>query len=276
MGDWDTMLRAMQSAHVLSLAHPLGVGETRAAISPPFMHALLSPLGTTAGNLPGQPPDVHGSTDAISLGSHTGTHVDGLAHISFERRLFDGTSIDDPGVQDPAHGIRMRSMENFRPLLTRGVLLDFARWLEVERVPGDFVITPERFDGCAADQGVEIRAGDTVLLRTGYDTVYDNPDVFLGAPMPGPDTATAKLLVDRGVVATGSDTMPYEAVPSLDPLGVHAELIPKGGVFVLEMLDLRALAIRQPRQFLFVMAPLPIKGGTGSPVNPLAVIPATD
>ncbi|RSM40359.1 cyclase family protein [Amycolatopsis balhimycina DSM 5908] len=274
MGDQVAVLNGLLQAEVVSLAHPLRVGEARAALSPPYMHALLSPLGTTAGNLPGQSPEIHGATDAISLGAHTGTHVDGLAHVSYRRKLLDGTRIDDPGVQDAAHGIRMRTMENLRPVVSRGVLLDFARWLDVERIPGDYVITPDRLDACAADQGVQIRSGDTVLLRTGYDSIYHDADTFLEAPMPGPDTATAKALTARGIVATGSDTMPYEAVPSPDPLGVHAELIPKAGVFILEMLDLRALSERRPAEFLFVMAPLMISGGTGSPVNPLALIPA--
>ena len=162
--------------------------------------------------------------------------------------------------------------ENFRPIVTRGILLDFARYLGVDRVPGDYIITPAELATCAASQDVTICSGDAVLFRMGYDSVYRNPDEFLRMPIPGPDPDTARELVRAGVVATGSDTMPYEAAPGAEPMQVHAELIPKAGVFIFEMLDLRELSQQDAREFLFVALPLRIEGGTGSPINPVALV----
>jgi kynurenine formamidase len=218
-------------------------------------------------------PDIFGASDMIALGCHTGTHMDSLGHVSYQGKLFDGTPTDGPGVQDDFRGIVMNTMENFRPIVARGVLLDFARYLGVDRAPQDYVITPAELEGCAEAQNVHFASGDVVLFRMGYDTIYRDPDTYLQMPIPGPDPATARELVKAGVVATGSDTMPYEAAPGDEPMQVHAELIPKAGVFIFEMLDLRELSEESPREFLFVALPLRIAGGTGSPINPVALLP---
>jgi kynurenine formamidase len=258
---------------VIQLGHALRPGQTRNGTAPPYSHAMTNGFGEPIGAVPGQSPDIQGVSDMISLGCHTGTHMDSLAHVSYNGLLFDGTKTSDPGVEDYFRGVVMKdTAENFRPIVTRGILLDFARYLGVDRVPGDYIITPAELATCAASQDVTICSGDAVLFRMGYDSVYRNPDEFLRMPIPGPDPDTARELVRAGVVATGSDTMPYEAAPGAEPMQVHAELIPKAGVFIFEMLDLRELSQQDAREFLFVALPLRIEGGTGSPINPVALV----
>lgn len=264
----------LTSARVIQLSHEIQPGQTANAVAPPFAHALTCHFEHHHGQIPGQSPDIAGVSDMVSLGCHTGTHIDSLAHISFEGRLYDGTPLSDEGVQDDFYGIRMKTMENFRPIVSRGVLLDYTKFLGVERVPGDYVVTPENMAACAKAQGAEFGKGDSVLFRMGYDAVYRDPNVFLKMPMPGPGPEAARALVAAGVVSTGSDTMPYEAAPGDDPLLVHAELIPKGGVFIFEMLDLQELSASGVHDFLFIALPLRIQGGTGSPINPIAILPA--
>ena len=265
-------IRTMTQARIIQLGHPLRAGMTANGVAAPFAHALSCHFEHHSAQIPGQDPDICGVSDMMAIGCHTGTHIDSLAHISFEGKLFDGTPIDGPGVQDDFYGIRMASMENFRPIVSRGLLLDFTRFLGVDIVPRDYVVTPERLAACAATQGVTIGRGDSVLFRMGFDTRYNDRDFFLKMPLPGPDPACARALVAAGVVSTGSDTMPYEAAPGDEPLLVHAELIPKAGVFIFEMLDLRELAATGVHEFLFVALPLRIDGGTGSPINPVALI----
>ena len=260
------------SARIIQLGHELQPGMTANGPAAPFCHALSSHFEHHHGQIPGQSPDIAGVSDMFALGCHTGTHIDSLAHISFEGKLFDGTPVNADGVQDDFRGIRMKTMENFRPIVARGVLLDFTKFLGVERVPNNYVVTPELLQECAKAQGATYGRGDVVLLRMGFDNIYRNVNAFLKMPLPGPDPAAARALVAAGVVATGSDTMPYEAAPGDEPLLVHAELIPKGGVFIMEMLDLRELAASGVHEFLFVALPLRIQGGTGSPINPIAVL----
>lgn len=266
------LIDALAQSRVVQLGHELRAGMTANGVAPPFCHALTSHFEHATAQVPGQSPDICGASDMLALGCHTGTHMDSLAHISFEGKLYDGTPIDGEGVQDDFYGIRMKSVEAFRPLACRGVLLDFARFKGVDRVARDYVITPAELNACCEAQGVEIRRGDAVLIRTGFDTVYDQRDEFLTMPLPGPDPDTAIALVEAGICATGSDTMAYEAAPGDEPLRVHAELIPKGGVFIFEMLDMRELTEAGVSEFGFIALPLRISGGTGSPINPVALL----
>jgi kynurenine formamidase len=266
-----SLVDAANGARIVQLGHVLEPGQTRNGTAPPFSHTLTNRFGDRAGSMPGMSPDIFGVSDMIALGCHTGTHMDSLGHVSYKGKLFDGTPTDGPGVQDDFRGIVMNTMESFRPIVARGVLLDFARYLGVDRAPQDYVITPAELAACADAQHVHFGSGDVVLFRMGYDSIYRDPDTYLHMPIPGPDPATARELVKAGVVATGSDTMPYEAAPGDEPMQVHAELIPKAGVFIFEMLDLRELSEESAREFLFVALPLRISGGTGSPINPVAI-----
>lgn len=225
--------------------------------------------------LPGQFAGVTSATETIFMSTHSGTHMDSLAHIGFEGRLFDGTRVDEPGVQEITRGVRLRTRENFSPIVSRGILLDFPALLGVERVPQDYIITPTELDRALQANDLDIRAGDTVLLRTGWDTITHDNDEYNRMPIPGPDGDTARRLVEARIVATGADTMPYENAPGARPLEVHVELIPKAGIFIFEMMDLRELAATGIREFLFIAAPLRIAGATGSPINPLAILPTS-
>jgi kynurenine formamidase len=267
------LIEAATAARVVQLGHTLEPGQTRNAPAPPYSHALTNRFADDlAAVVPGGSSDIRGVSDMISLGCHTGTHMDSLGHVSYQNRLFDGTDVTAPGVVDDFRGITMDTMENFRPLVARGVLLDFARYLGVDRVPQGYEVTPAELHACMEAQGVTFGKGDVVLFRMGYDNVYRDADTFLKMPIPGPDPDTARELVAAGIVATGSDTMPYESAPGAEPMQVHAELIPKAGVFIFEMLDLRELADTGAGEFLFVALPLRIAGGTGSPINPIALV----
>jgi len=271
--DPAALIHAAATARVVQLGHVLRPGQTRNGTAPPYSHTLTNDFDQEIGAVPGQSPAIRGVSDMISLGCHTGTHMDSLAHVSYDGLLFDGTPTGDEGVTDYFRGVMMKKTEeNFRPIVARGVLLDFARYLGVDRAPQDYVITPAELAACAASQDVTFAAGDVVLFRMGYDTVYRDTDEFLRMPIPGPDPDTARELVSAGIVATGADTMPYEAAPGAEPMQVHAELIPKAGVFIFEMLDLRELSQQAAREFLFLAFPLRIEGGTGSPINPVALV----
>jgi kynurenine formamidase len=124
---------------------------------------------------------------------------------------------------------------------------------------------------------VEIGPGDAVLTRTGWlDVFWEDPDRFRG-PEPGIGLEAANLIGDRGAAIVAADNYGVEVGPS-DPDGgglaspVHGELLRNRGIPMLELLDLRELAAAQAPVFLFVMAPLRITGGVGSPLTPLAVI----
>ncbi len=264
------VLAHIAGARVIQLGQLIDRSATKWSAVPDFEQRLYGLHDPAAPQPEGQYPGVTGASDMIHMSTHSGTHMDGLSHVAVDGVLHDGTRIDHPGVQDERGGVRLSTRENFSPIVSRGVLLDVAAFLGVELVPRDYVLGPAEFAACCAAMGVEIRSGDTVLFRMGYDTIAHDNEEYVRLPLPGPDGAVARMLVERGVVSTGSDTMPFEAAPGPLNMEGHVELIVRGGVFIYEMLDLRELAASGRREFLFMAAPLRLRGGTGSPLNPLA------
>jgi kynurenine formamidase len=271
-GGLDVLFGALASATFIQLAQPLSEATPAPPVHAPVRYHL--DLRHGEGTIPGADPRISGATDSISMGLHVGTHVDSLSHCGFEGRLHDGTDLSQPGVQAEHVGVRMRSGQGLRPMVARGVLLDFCAWLGTDRLPSDYVITAPRLEACAADREVAIEAGDVVLLRTGWDRLWHEPDRFLGPELPGPDLGAARLLTQRGIQATGSDTLTYECAPGDTPLAVHAELLVHAGIPIMECLKLDELAATGARRFLFVGLPLRLDTATGSPLNPVAVLAA--
>jgi kynurenine formamidase len=121
---------------------------------------------------------------------------------------------------------------------------------------------------------VEIGPGDVVLIRTGWqESVAGSSDVSFDEE-PGIDVEAALWLAEAGVAVVGADNFAIEAMPF--PAGtvfpVHQRLIRDFGIPLVEGLVLQPLAERGASTFLFVAAPLPVVGGTGSPLAPIAVI----
>ncbi|MFF6780546.1 cyclase family protein [Streptomyces sp. NPDC012510] len=231
---------------------------------------------TDLGDVESPEPSTHKDFIAADYHGKGVTHLDALSHIAYQGRLYDGRRAHEAVG---AAGARFGAVSELGPLVTRGVLLDLPAvlglpWLEPGRAvrAGDVV---------AAEQalGVTIGEGDAVLLRSGHVRRREE----LGAW--DPDTASAgfhvnavPVLAERGVALLGGDgdsdvrPSPVEGVHS----PVHALAVAAMGVPLLDNLDLEALSDATAEagryEFLLVVAPLNVPGGTGSPVNPVAVL----
>jgi len=139
-------------------------------------------------------------------------------------------------------------------------------------------VTAAEVGAIEAATGAAARAGDVALFRTGYLGAWPEAEALARRRGAGPDISAARLLADRGVVAVGSDTETFEVQPAPDPgepanpQPVHTLLLIERGVYIMESLDLEALAAAAVREFLFVALPLAIRGATGSMVDPVAVV----
>jgi len=132
-------------------------------------------------------------------------------------------------------------------------------------VAEDFEVTPEHLE---AARKVEIGEGDVVFLRTGWARYFENAAKYVNnTRLPGPKLDGAKWLSDKKVFAVGSDTVAFEKVPGME---VHRHLLVDCGIHIIEVLNLEELARDHVHEFLLVAAPMNIRGGTGSPVRPLA------
>jgi kynurenine formamidase len=209
------------------------------------------------------------ASDALALGSHLGTHIDAFCHFSCGGKLHGG---HDVAMAQSYAGMKRHSVDTLSPILRRGVLLDIAAQQNVASLPADFEITPQRLEQAARDQSVEIRPGDVVLLRTGWGAFFEDTARFESQMHgPGPGELAARWLSSKGIFAAGSDTINFELVPSRT-MPVHVHLLVESGIHIIECLNLEALAADHIHQFAFVASPLKIRGATGSPIRPFALV----
>jgi kynurenine formamidase len=233
---------------------------------PPFLFGLVKQHGEYVG-----PAGNSSAADSLALGSHVGTHIDALCHFSCGGKLFGG--VEAASAQSYQQGFSAHAIDTVAPIVRRGVLLDVAGHAGVDALPEDFEIVPEHLDRIARAQGIGVERGDVVLLRTGWARYFGDAARFVsGVRGPGPGRAGAEWLSRQGIFAAGSDTLAFEKMP--DPgMPVHVHLLVESGIHILECLNLEELAAAGAWTFLLVAAPLKIRGATGAPVRPLAIVP---
>ncbi len=249
---------------------------------PPFQVLnFRSPPGIKAeGAQPWGPPNEVGlgyMAEYLMATSHSGAHVDALAHMTMgddNHWYGGGNTADHLTDQGPIVGDASKLPFFF----TRGVLLDAPGFRGVEALPAGAPIDADEMQAIAEWEGVEVRPWDVVLVRTGYLSFWPDADRMAEHKTAGPDLSAAEWLLERGVVATGTDTETYEVQPAPDrgtpanPQPVHAKLLIEHGVYLLESVYLEEIARDRVYEFLFVALPLKIRGATGSMIDPLAMV----
>jgi kynurenine formamidase len=211
----------------------------------------------------------------IVAAEHSGTHIDALCHQAEHLCLFGGRSVD-ARVQTPV-GFTELGIETVPPLLCRGVLVDLAQAAGVHALPLGHVVGAAELARAAAEHDLPIREGDAVLLRTGNAARWDDPESYLAGPGLGREAA--EWLAHRRPVLVGCDNVALDVLGHIDPelgtsLPCHVVLLVRNGIYILENLCLDELAAHGVRTFAFVCLPLKLRGATGSPVRPLAIVPA--
>ena len=204
-----------------------------------------------------------------------GTQMDGLGHVGVrledDEYFYNGFRLSEFG---DGYGLKRLGVENVGVFFTRGVLIDAAGYKGVERLETGYVITPEDLKGALKAQGSEITRGDVVLINTGHGKLWMKDNEAFGAGEPGLGLAAAKWLIAEDIALIGSDNWAIEVVPHEDPdrpFEVHQWTLTKNGIYHLENLDLERLTADRVYEFAFIFSPVPIRGATGSPGNPICV-----
>ena len=257
------------ASRVYDLAQPFANGMPQSPNHPRFHLALARRHGDGVREGGGS-----AAAEILVLGGHVGTHIDALSHVSQDGLLHGGVS-----AEEAQRGGRFSTLgiETVAPFVGRGILLDVAGLHGVDVLPGGTVITAADLEAAAERAGVRPRAGDVVLVRSGWARHWGDPDAFVGhaSGVPGPGEEAAAWLASAGIRATGADTIAYEALaPGAGhaSLPVHRHLLVERGIHIIETLQLEELAAGGVSEFLFVAAPLKLVGGTGSPLRPLALV----
>jgi len=218
------------------------------------------------------------NTDYVGTDFHgkSVTHVDALCHCVFRGRLYNGYAADEHVGERGADVCAVSQLA--QGVVTRGVLIDVPRVRRVPWLEPGTAIEASDLESALSTQGLALRPGDAVLVRTGARARKDS----LGAWDPSDFSAglspDSMLVLSRGETALlgsdgDSDTRPSPVAGISSP--IHALALNAMGMPLIDNMLLEDLAVACADldcwEFLFTMAPLRIPGGTGSPVNPLAV-----
>lgn len=210
------------------------------------------------------------SEEVLSLAAHSGTHIDALAHAWYDDKLYNGF----PSSSSKATtGATKCGADKLRPIVTRGILLDATSAGAVVLDPGD-ALEEGHLVACAERADVEPRPGDVVIVRTGWMArSWRDPDRY-HVGEPGIDVTAARWLAEAGVSAVGADNYAVEVLPFADDdvFPVHKLLLRDYGIPLIENLYVEELHRSHVSEFLLVALPLPVVGGTASPLCPVAVL----
>ncbi len=267
------LVRAGES---VTCARPISKEQAPDVFSPPI-HYMASSGERWAGkkSAPGQ---LQASSDFIGLAFHgfTVTHVDSLAHMFFDGKMYNGYPAERVTT---AEGATVESIDLLKHgVVTRGVLLDVARTRGAKWIEPKVPVFPKDLEAAEKACGVKVSSGDVLLVRTGaYRRRQEAGPTNLREERIGMHGACVPWLHQRQIAMLGSDTA-QDVHPSgytKVPMPIHLVGIVAMGLWLIDNANLEELAAACERhqrwEFLLTIAPLRVTNGTGSPVNPIAV-----
>jgi kynurenine formamidase len=229
---------------VISLAQPL---SARTPV-PPHRAGMQHFMGRSGGDYAAgarRPGGFQFAEDTLLMPAHIGTHIDALCHAWYDDQLYNG--FPGAGTRGTTGAARC-GIDKMGPIVARGVV------------------------NASREVGGEPAKGDVVLLRTGW--TERDPETISFETEPGLDLAAALWLAEREIAVVGADNFAVEVLPfatgTIFP--VHQRLIRDFGIPLLEGLMLKPLADTGRHTFMFAASPLPVVGGTGSPISPMAIL----
>lgn len=214
--------------------------------------------------------DVGANEDMLVFASHNGSHIDALCHVHHEAHFYNGFSADTMRTNG---GAGRCGIDKMPWLVGRAVLLDVAASLGVESLPDGHLISAAELEACVAAQQTPVRPGDMVLLHTGWLERFRANPMAESAGQPGIGMEAARLLTEWDIASVGADNSAIEGIPFDGGvfLCVHIELLVRHGIPLMENLVLGQMARDRAYETMLVVAPLQVTGGTGSPINPIAI-----
>jgi len=251
--------RLVQSGVSVSLAHNYTVD--RSLGDPPPFDSEVTTIEAP----------VHAAMERVTFSYHglLHSHLDSLCHVLKDGQMYNGYGADTITENGCEH---LDIADVKEGIVTRGVLLDVARVKGVNYLAPGTPIYAEDLEAAEREAGIQVEPGDVLFVRTGRWVVPAGS----GPGSSGIHASVVPWLRSRGVAILGGDYA-NEVSPSLvegNLLPVHELTIVALGMRLFDNLDLEALAEEAARQnrweFLLTASPIPVDGGAGSPMNPIA------
>jgi len=203
------------------------------------------------------------------------THIDSLCHYSFEGKIYNGYARSDI-AQGP--GCPMNGVEHQKAgILTRGVIVDLPRMKNVPYLEPGTPVYPADLEAWEKFAGIRIGSGDALFLRTGRWVQRAQKGPWnVARDAAGFHASVMPWLKQRDVALLGNDAV-NDVQPSMvegNGRPIHQLAIVALGLPLVDVMDLEAAAETAARlkrwEFLLTAAPVPVPGGTGFPLNPIA------
>jgi len=278
----DDFVQTVKGARVFDLSFVWTEQSPVLGLNPPYAFALNRTHKMTHeffGQAPGS--QLSWASDIMYFsGQHGSPTIDAIGHIGRNLRLHGGVdalaATSTPGGIGADLGIEAFPADL---LVNRVVFLDVARHVAGGRpdpLPGDFEIKGEHLEATMRAQGVEVRRGDSLLIRTGFGQYFTQRDKYLGAQSPGPGPDGARWIIAKGVRLAGDDTATFERRPAAygkELFSVHMMLLADSGIYIVETANLEPLSDARVYVAVLVMTPLKIQGATGSPLRTIVLAP---
>lgn len=253
----------VQTGEVVSVGRDLSTLPTKANPNP-LSHLMMYTRGGSS------------SADWFSIASHgmTVTHMDALAHFSWEDHLYNGRKASQSFTP---RGVTWGSIHAQREgIFTRGVLLDVAAARGVDWLEHHDYVTVADFEAAEARQHVRVGSGDAIFVRIGFAVLEAARGEQETYPRAGLHAECAEWMHQREVAVFGGDCiekLPYPSPRMSSP--VHVLALAAMGMPILDWPALEELAQACERlhrwEYLLTTAPLRLPGGTASPINPLCI-----
>ncbi len=212
----------------------------------------------------------------IAYHGYAHSHMDALCHYSSDGLMYNGISRETVDLEEGCVKLGITNVK--QGIVTRGILMDIARLKGVEYLEPGTPIYVEDLEAWEAEAGVRVGPGDVVFVRSGrWARRAQEGPWATGRLAAGLHASVAPWLKERGVAMLGSDytndVYPSGVQGVVQP--IHLLTLVSMGLWLFDNLDLEAVAEAAADEgrweFMFVAAPLAVQGGTGSPLNPLAI-----
>lgn len=233
--------------------------------SNPYQHTM---------NLTGAQGQWSVDTFSVLFHGYQHTHLDALCHIFYQGKMYNGFAQSEV-TKEGANKLAISNLK--QGIFTRGVLMDMAALKGVAYLENNVAIYPADLEAWEKKAGIKVAPGDAVFIRTGRWARRAAKGAWdIEAASAGLHASCARWLKQRDVALLGSDAASDVLPSGIEGVThpVHLLTLNAMGVHIFDNCDLEALsaatAQRKRWTFLLTAAPIPITGGTGSPLNPIA------
>ena len=264
----DAVTTMLHGRRIFDLGVELFPGMPHVPTHSPFMYQMVREHGDL---MYGE--GVSAAVDIFGMSCHTGTHLDGLGHFAKNLCLHGGQPAS--GGQSKTGGLSTLGVQQVAPFVGRGILLDIPAVQGCAMLEPTQVIGAKDLEAAARHGRATVRPGDVVMIRTGWMQLWPDQRKYYSVQtgQPGINLEAARWLTDQGAACLGSDNFAVEVTPTPNHAHpVHIHCLVEQGVHLLEVADLEELSRTRTYEFGLLMVPMKIRGGTASPIRPLAVV----